>query len=111
MRKVLNDQADKFQRIYTISAIITLFLFISWAILFYVPNYSNQMHYGNPKKIEGATVMTFKILYLIAHVCYLVAWCMSSSISEAVEEICLEPDYDEYNGVDMDDADTTAGDN
>jgi hypothetical protein len=111
MRKVLSDKVASFQRTYTISSIITLFLFLSWAVLFYLPNYTNQMFYKDPKQIKGSSVTTFKILYLIAHICYLVAWCMSSSIAEAIDEICLEPDYDEYSGVVMDEADTTAGEN
>jgi len=45
MRIVLNDKIDSFQRAYTISSIITLFLFVSWAVLFYLPNYTNMMFY------------------------------------------------------------------
>jgi hypothetical protein len=69
------------------------------------------MYYKDPKSIKAPSVTSFKILYLIAHVCYLVAWCMSSSITEALDDICLEPDYDEYNGVDFDEAEAQAADN
>ena len=111
MRKLLSDHADKFQRAYTISSLITMLLFVSWALLFYLPNYSNQMYYKDPKAIKAGSVTTFKILYLVAHVCYLVGWCLSSSISEAADDICLEPDYDEYNGVDLHEEDGTTADN
>ena len=39
----------------------------------------------------------FRILYVIANALYPVAWCLSTTIAEAVEDICLEPEYDEYN--------------
>lgn len=44
--------------------------------------------------------MLIKILYAISHVLYLIAWCISSSISEAAGDLCLEPEEDEYSYID-----------
>lgn len=41
----------------------------------------------------------FKVLYVIANICQIIAWFLASSTAEAVEDICLEPEYDEYNQV------------
>jgi len=55
------------------------------------------MHYKDPNTITKKSVTMFRILYVIANALYPVAWCLSTTIAEAVEDICLEPEYDEYN--------------
>ena len=97
MKKNMDTNTPKFKHYYTVSSITLCLMFIPWANLFYLSNYTNAMHYRAPSGITDKQLLAFRILYIISHICYLVAWCLSSSIADAHEDICLEPEYDEYN--------------
>jgi hypothetical protein len=85
---------------------ITIVLFLSWVLLFYLPNYTNQLHYMDPDDITGSTLTQMKILYGVANALYVIAWFVGNSYNNAAltDHMDLEPAEDEdYDGLDMDD--------
>ena len=106
MKKSLDIHVPKFKHYYTISSVVLFLVFIPWALMFYMTNYTNRMHYQAPSDFSEEKMLAFRILYIIAHACYLIAWCLASSIADAAEDICLEPEYDEYNDIALEEDET-----
>lgn len=101
--RAMDEIADKFKHYYRISAVATFLQFCSWCLLFYLPNYTNQLHYRLSNQITPEAVNNLKVLYIIVNVLFFITWCLSSSIAHAAEDSTLEPEYDDYNTVNEDD--------
>lgn len=103
MQRSMDDHWVKFRRFYRVSAVTTFLQFVSWALLFYLPNFTSQLHYRAPSQISASDVNSFKGLFVIVNVLYLITWCLSSSIANAPDEISLEPEFDEYDNIELQD--------
>ena len=44
-KRALDASSGKLKQLHTVSSVILAFLFVAWAILFYLPNYTTMTHY------------------------------------------------------------------
>lgn len=93
--KMRNLEADRleFNQHYTLGLLTSCMVLISWALLNFIPRYTNKFFYLPPSEVLDSDYMTFLVLSYICDVVLIVSWLVASIYNNfEIEGLDMDPE-------------------